>query len=103
MCAHEREPENTLLATSSGWDALVAHGLIFLSCNLFPFAKVGVAGMSLVRRGAEPCPLERGDVSIKKAQKGEVSKNKTVHPLQTQPVPEAGKKVLGTVCTEHEL
>lgn len=82
----------------------VRQGLRLLRCSLFPFAKVGVAGMSpLLRRGAEPCPLERGDVSIKKTQKGEVSKNKTLHPLQALAVPEAGAKVLGAACGTPEL
>lgn len=57
--------------------SLARQGLRLLCCSLFPFAKVGVAGMSpLLRRGAEPCPLERGDVSIKKTQRGRFPKIK---------------------------
>lgn len=90
---------------SSGRVSPAKQGLRLRCCSLFPFAKVGVTGMSpLLRRGAEPCPLERGgDVSIKKTQKGEVSKNKTLRPLQALPVPEAGAKVLGAVCRVREL
>lgn len=52
-----------------GLPSPVAHGLMFLCCSLFPFAKVGVAGMSpLVRRGPS-CVLCRGAMSASKRHK----------------------------------
>lgn len=56
--------------------------------------------MSLVRRGAELCPLERGDVSIKKAQKGEVSKNKT-SPSPPDPASARGRQEGAWSCLQR--
>lgn len=44
-----------------------------------------------------------GGCQHQKDTKGEVSKNKTLHPLQALPVPEAGAKVLGAACGARDL
>lgn len=44
-----------------------------------------------------------GGCQHQKDTKGEVSKNKTLHPLQALLVPEAGAKVLGAACGARDL
>lgn len=47
----ERNKSAPTFCTGCEWASLVAQELIVLSCNLFPCAKVGVAGMCFVKGG----------------------------------------------------